>query len=107
MRSTLSSAKAARPVSRPASGSAAAVIRKSLRFMAGSGLGSGLGGAPGGRGDIGDDLAERPGIPRLAEIVSGGRFQRQQREHELGEAVAFLEMRIAGQDEPIDAEGDI
>ena len=39
--------------------------------------------------------------------VAGRRLQRQLREDELGEAIAFLEMRIAGQDEAIDAERHI
>ncbi len=35
----------------------------------------------------------------LLELV-----QRQQREHQLGEAIGFLEVRIAGHDEGIDAD---
>src|SRR3954468_22534792 len=107
MRSTLPAAEAARPGSTPASGSALAAIRKSLRFMTSSPKRSGLASAPERRGDVGNDFSERPGVAGPAEIVAGGRFQRQQREHQFGEAVAFLEMRIAREDEAIDAERDV
>ena len=39
--------------------------------------------------------------PRSLPVVD---FSGSLREHQLGEAVAFLEMRIAGEDEAIDAE---
>src|SRR6185369_1749627 len=57
--------------------------------------------------DIGDDLAEGPGIAGGPEVVARGRAQRQQREDELGEAVAFLEMGISRQDESVDAQRHI
>ena len=48
-------------------------------------------------------LAERPGVDPERRAVRGVR-QRQQREHQLGEAVGFLEVRVAGEDEGVDAE---
>src|SRR5579864_7661750 len=50
---------------------------------------------------VADDLAERPrqrAVRRLAATV------RQQRKHQLGEAIRLFEMRIARQDERVDAE---
>ena len=44
-----------------------------------------------------------PVLTRSGVAWSVGR-QRQQREHQFGEAVGFLQMRIAGQDEGVDAE---
>src|SRR6185437_9715174 len=57
--------------------------------------------------DIGDDLAEGPGVTGGPEVVARGRAQRQQREDELGEAVAFLEMGVAGEDEAVDTQRHI
>ena len=53
---------------------------------------------------VGDHLAERAGVARPLALAAGGRLQRQQREHQLGEAVALLQMRVAGEDEGVDAE---
>ena len=52
--------------------------------------------------DIADDLAERPATaaPRHARFCSRGK----QRKHQFGEAVRLFEMRIAGENERIDAE---
>src|SRR5690242_21609937 len=101
MRSTVLSAKARRTERVPASGSAAAAAnRNSLRFMVSLSVsGSGFRRAPGWRRDIGDDLAERSGIARRAEIVAGCLLQGQQREDQLSKAIAFLEMRIARENE--------
>ena len=53
---------------------------------------------------VGDDLAERAGVAHRAGASRPvRRLQRQQREHQLGEAVAFLQMRVAGEDEGVDA----
>ena len=56
-------------------------------------------------GDLVGDRSRRTG--RHCGTVSAGAagrgLQRQEREHQLGEAVALLEMRVAGQDEGVDA----
>ena len=44
-----------------------------------------------------------PALRTCRRGPAGRRLERQQREHELGEAVAFLQMRVARQDEGVDA----
>ena len=53
---------------------------------------------------VGDGLAEWPGIDARRIGGAGLRWQRQQRKHQFGEPIGFLQMRIARHDEGIDAE---
>src|SRR5579863_7812992 len=50
---------------------------------------------------VADDLAERS---RQRPVLAAPLSSRQEREHELGEAIRLFEMRIAGEDERLDPE---
>ena len=50
-----------------------------------------------------DGLAKRPGVDAKRRDVAG-LLQGEQRKHQFGEAIGFLEMRIARQDKGIDAD---
>src|SRR5262249_54039632 len=52
---------------------------------------------------VGDGLAERAAVGDAAGLPLAVR-QGQLREHQLGEAIRLLEMRVAGEDERVDAE---
>jgi len=54
-----------------------------------------------GYGETGPHLA---GVARRAEIVAGRRAQRQQWENQLRKPVALFQVRVAGQNEAVDAE---
>jgi hypothetical protein len=51
--------------------------------------------------------SERPAVERRFAAPAGRWPQRQEREHQLGETVALLEMRVSGKDESVDAEGHV
>uniref|UniRef100_A0A7S3XRX8 Uncharacterized protein n=1 Tax=Heterosigma akashiwo TaxID=2829 RepID=A0A7S3XRX8_HETAK len=85
--------EASSQATRMAAGSSQGVRRRRIASAGRHGLG---------RVIVGHHLAERAGQCRGTELLA--HIQRQQREHQLGEAVGFIKVRVATQDEVLQPE---